>query len=81
MKKNQLNNTLSRALVIALTIGLHHGYLSAQPAGSISAGETPAGGAPRPSDILPKLPQKTTPAAPIEVPDKAVAKEWVKFLR
>jgi len=66
---------LSQAIVLAITLGLHHGLSYAQPAGPGAPGETPAGGIPRPGDFLPALPQQTVPEAPIEVPEEAKPKE------
>lgn len=67
--------TLSRAIMLALILGLHHGSLYAQPAGPGAPGDTPAGGTPRPGDFIPALPQQTAPEAPIELPEEALPKE------
>jgi hemolysin activation/secretion protein len=58
---------LTLAAMLALTVVLQHGSLSAQPAGPGAPGDTPAGGIQRPGDFMPALPQPGTPAeAPIE---------------
>jgi hemolysin activation/secretion protein len=67
---------VTRAIILALALGLHHGSLYAQPAGPGSAGDTPSGGTSRPGDFLPTLPQLDAPPdATIEVPEKVVPEE------
>ena len=71
--------TFSRALMLAMVLGLHHGSLYAQPTGPGAPGDTPAGGTTRPGDFVPELPQPGTPAeAPIEVPEGVPAPEEEK---
>jgi hemolysin activation/secretion protein len=64
---------LSRALVLALGLGLCVGPANAQPVGPGALGDTPAAGIPRPGDFRPQLPEPAPlPEAPVELPPGGV---------
>ncbi len=68
--------TLSRAVLLALGIGLCAAPAQAQPVGPPAPGDTPAGGIPRPGDFRPSLPEPgAPPEAPVELPPQAPVPE------
>jgi hemolysin activation/secretion protein len=59
---------LTRAVVLALSLGLCLGPANAQPVGPGAPGDTPAGGISRPGDFRPQLPEPgALPEAPVEL--------------
>jgi hemolysin activation/secretion protein len=57
--------------MLVLALGFHQSALYAQPSRPDEPGDTPVGGVTRPGNILPALPQQTTPEAPIKTPEEA----------
>ena len=73
---NTAVTALSRAIVLALGLGLCLGPVNAQPVGPGAPGDTPAGGISRPGDFRPTLPEPgTLPEAPVELPPGVPAPE------
>ena len=70
------STALSRAILLALGIGLCLDPVYAQPLGPAAPGDTPAGGISRPGDFRPELPAPgTPPEAPVELPPGALPED------